>query len=199
MKLAENLNSVSLTDSSYTLEKEAIKALQKRKNLVQKKYRTNLDATTSEKGFENIPYQKQINKLAAEIEFENNNQSRQIKIVAPTDGIVSTIAFKTNTYVPSFIPLMDFYAPHPKTIRGYIYENETISLSEGNEINIFSTINDTLLYKGKVIGLGSRITEVPERLRRQPAIKHYGREIEIAILDKDNILLQGEKVALQIQ
>jgi hypothetical protein len=46
-----------------------------------------------------------------------------------------------------------------------------------------------------VIGMGHRIVEIPERLRKIPEIKTYGREVLIQI-PSDNKFLQKEKVVL---
>ena len=51
-------------------------------------------------------------------------------------------------------------------------------------------------YTGKVIGLGSRIVEIPSRLRKIEAIKAYGREVLIEI-SKENCFLQNEKVSIK--
>ena len=48
---------------------------------------------------------------------------------------------------------------------------------------------------GVITGLGARIVEIPERLRRVPTSKLYGREVVLAI-SSDNTFLQGEKVII---
>jgi hypothetical protein len=45
--------------------------------------------------------------------------------------------------------------------------------------------------------LGSRIVEIPERLRKNPDLKTYGREVLIAI-PPSNLFLQKEKVILNL-
>ena len=50
---------------------------------------------------------------------------------------------------------------------------------------------------GVVVGMGSRIVELPLRLRKVPEILVYGREVTIRIPEKNGFLL-GEMTAIQI-
>ena len=60
----------------------------------------------------------------------------------------------------------------------------------------FLTIKDaTQNYTGKVVGLGSRIVEIPARMRKVPEFKTYGREVIIRLPAKSNFL-QNEKLVL---
>ena len=47
------------------------------------------------------------------------------------------------------------------------------------------------------MGMGSRIIEIPDRLRKNPTFKTYGREIQVEI-PSDNQFLQKEKVILKL-
>jgi hypothetical protein len=49
---------------------------------------------------------------------------------------------------------------------------------------------------GVISGLGHRIIEIPERLRKIPELRTYGREVLIEI-PNNNHFLQKEKVLLQ--
>ena len=48
-----------------------------------------------------------------------------------------------------------------------------------------------------ITGLGSRIVEIPDRLRKNPDLKTYGREVLISI-PPTNFFLQKEKVILNL-
>ena len=197
-QLSEQLTSIDFeTDSQISLQ-ERLLTLKNKKALLQKKYTTLINSLTAKSDFGTLPFTKQINKLSAEIDFDEKMSSQQIVISAPANGIVSTLICKKKTFIPAFQTLMDFHEPNPKIVKGFVHENEIVGLENGDIIKISSSANESLFYEGKVIGMGSRITEIPERLRKFPTIKHYGREIEVLIIDKNNKLLQEEKVALQL-
>ncbi|HRW74331.1 MAG TPA: hypothetical protein P5563_00425 [Saprospiraceae bacterium] len=59
-------------------------------------------------------------------------------------------------------------------------------------------IRTELSCRGQVVALGTRVVEIPERLRKMPEIKTYGREILVAI-PPANEFLQKEKVQLFLE
>ena len=64
-------------------------------------------------------------------------------------------------------------------------------------ISIFSRLRPDIQNKGVVTTLGSRIVEIPPRLRKIKELKTFGREIIIEI-PSDNPFLQKEKVILNL-
>ena len=58
-------------------------------------------------------------------------------------------------------------------------------------------IRDSYILKGIVVNLGTRITALPERLKKIPELRAWGREVQINI-QQDNLFLQGEKVRVQL-
>ena len=144
------------------------------------------------------PFKTKINELEAEKEFDAIHKIQNIDVLAPEEGLIGNIYCKEAEHVPAFKTLLTFYEPHSGIIKGYVHEDLTLSVKIGDPFKVTSLKNDEVYYDGKVIGLGSRIIEVPPRLRKFPQIKSYGREVTIGI-SKDNIFLQKEKVGLKIK
>ena len=97
--------------------------------------------------------------------------------------------------ISSFKTLISFYEPNPSQVKGYLHEEMIVEVNVNDSLLVRSLNQEENKYFGVVKGLGSRIVEIPERMRRIPEIKTYGREVLIEI-PLDNKLLQKEKVCL---
>ena len=122
-------------------------------------------------------------------------QQGKLKVVAPENGIIGNILCKEGENIQSFRTLINFYKPQPTLVKGFVHESQLLEVNMDDELEISSTTNPNTTIKGKVIGLGNRIVEIPERMRKMPEVKTYGREILIRI-PEDNPFLQKEKVSL---
>ncbi|MEO6130492.1 MAG: hypothetical protein ABIQ02_01500 [Saprospiraceae bacterium] len=142
-----------------------------------------------------IPAQTEIGKLKNEIELYEKKRDH-LQLCAPSDGLVGTIHCRVGENIPGFNVLISFYEANPNTVIAYLHESLSTQISIGDSLNVTSTLHPTETYKGKISGLGHRIVEIPERLRKIPEIKTYGREVLIEIPTSNNFL-QKEKVVLQ--
>ena len=142
------------------------------------------------------PIKIQIDKLKTELGFVHQEEEK-LKLFAPTDGIVGTIFCKAGEQLPSFQTLVTFYEENPTQVKAYVIEKLILKVKLGDSILVSSGNNPSDTNVGVVIGMGSRIVEIPERLRRNPMFKTYGREILIEI-PPDNNFLQKEKVTLKL-
>jgi len=70
-----------------------------------------------------------------------------------------------------------------------------LEVKVGDELEVSSSLHPDHKVRGVVFGLGSRIVEIPERLRKMADFKTYGREVLIKIPEENNFL-QKEKVLL---
>jgi len=144
------------------------------------------------------PFRRKIEELNAEKEFDASHKITHIDVTAPEEGLIGNIYCKEAEHVPAFKTLLTFYEPHSGIIKGYVHEDLTMSVSIGEIFEVHSLKDEEVRYEGKVIGLGSRIIEIPARLRKFAQVKTYGREVTIAI-PTDNIFLQKEKVGIKIK
>jgi multidrug resistance efflux pump len=120
-----------------------------------------------------------------------------LSIYAPFDGLVGTISCKEGENISSYSSLLDLYKHNPTQVKGFVHESMILEVAIGDKLEVASTLHPRIKVVGEVIGLGSRIVEIPERLRKVADFKTYGREVVVEI-PSDNQFLQKEKVSLNI-
>lgn len=144
----------------------------------------------------NQPTNAQLSQLEEEKAFYAA-ESEQLTITAPSDGLIGNIHCKEAEYMIAFRTLITFYEENPTLVKGYVHERMILEVKEGDTIQVASILHPEQNCLGIVTGLGSRIVEIPERLRKVPDLRNYGREVLIAI-PRENNFLQKEKVALSL-
>lgn len=159
-------------------------------------YDTRIEGLEYELSYGKNPYTVQIDRLLAEMAFNETQRVQAISVIAPTDGLVGNINCKQAEHIPSYSSLLTFYEPHSTVVKGFLHEDLTLTVKMGQSFLVSSLRDPGVIYEGQVIGLGSRIVEIPARLRKLEAIKAYGREVLIEI-PSDNVFLQKEKVSIQ--
>lgn len=141
------------------------------------------------------PIKIQIDKLGNNLDFVNEEE-KNLNITAPNDGVVGTILCKVGENIPAFSPYLTIYEQVPTHVKGYVLETLIPNIEIADSVRVQSVSHSNLSIKGVVTGMGSRIIEIPSRLRKNPNYTTYGREIEIRI-PADNPFLQNEKVILK--
>ena len=144
----------------------------------------------------NNPYNVELKKLKSEQQFYED-KGRKLSIDAPSAGLIGNIHCKEAENIPSFRTLITFYEENPTLVKGYVHEKSVIHVNVGDSLMVSSSLQEDYECQGVITGLGSRIIEIPDRLRKYPEIKNYGREVLIKI-PSDNKLLQKEKVILKL-
>ena len=144
----------------------------------------------------NNPYNVELKKLKSEQEFYED-KGRKLSIDAPSDGLVGNVHCKEAENIPAFRTLITFYEENPTLVKGYVHEKAVIHVNVGDSLMVSSSLQKDYKCQGVITGLGSRIVEIPDRLRKYPEIKNYGREVLIKI-PSDNKFLQKEKVVLKL-
>ena len=119
-------------------------------------------------------------------------------ITAPYDGLVGNIHGRVGEHQSSFSTLVTFYEQHPTLVKGYVHESLLVQVRLHDSLDVVSLVRPELSCRGQVVALGTRVVEIPERLRKMPEIKTYGREILVAI-PPANEFLQKEKVQLFLE
>jgi len=80
-------------------------------------------------------------------------------------------------------------------VKAYVHEDYLVKVEVGDQFTISSIKDVNQSYQGTVIGLGSRIVEIPARMRKVAEYKTYGREVMIR-LPSESRFLQNEKLTL---
>ncbi len=198
--LAQNLKSIdNNVDKGEIVNPVFIKieALKEELNFTKGIITTQINNLKSERFADNNPLLSEINALEVQLEHFNERKEDQI-IVAPTDGLIGNIHCKEGEKIASFGELISFYEESPTLVVGYIHEELILKININDSIDIFSSSRPEIQNKGVVKTLGSRIVEIPPRLRKIKELKTFGREIIIEI-PPDNPFLQKEKVILNLK
>jgi multidrug resistance efflux pump len=140
------------------------------------------------------PLDIQIRKLQKDLEYYEAN-AVQIPVLAPADGLIGNIHCMESENISDFRSLISFYEKNPTQVKGYVHESMILEVNVGDTLRVTSSLHPENSCLGVVTGLGTRIVEIHERLRKMPQIKNYGREVLIKIPAENNFL-QKEKVML---
>lgn len=194
--LFEDLQSIEPVATSYKPLEEALVRYRQEKADLNQLFDFKIKGLNDVISLGQSPYRAQIKRLLAEKEFDESQKVQPIVVTAPTDGLVGNISCKEAEHISSYTTLMTFYEPHSGIIKGFVHEDLTLEVKIGQEFNISSLKDENINYPGTIIGLGSRIVEIPARLRKIETFKAYGREVLIEI-SKDNLFLQKEKVSIK--
>lgn len=174
-----------------------INALEKERNYARSIINTEINNLKSERFASNSPLLSQVKSLEKELEYYETKKKSQT-IIAPTDGLVGSIQCKEDENIPSFQTLVTFYDESPTLVVGYIHEEHMLKINVNDTIAISSSTRPGIQNIGIVKTRGSRIIEIPSRLRKIKEYITYGREIIIEI-PPDNPFLQKEKVTLNLK
>ncbi len=125
-------------------------------------------------------------------------QQQELVLIADTEGMVGQLDFVEGDPVEAYQSLIRIYSSHPNLVTSYIGEGYLGSVQLEDSVSIQSMSEESYQLKGKILNLGSRITALPDRLKKIPELKAWGREVQIEI-PQDNNLIQGEKVKVIYQ
>lgn len=135
---------------------------------------------------------KQVTERLVEI----NRQAEELTIRADFTGRIGSINPKQGERIPSFQSVMTVHGLYPEYVKGYIHEHVSNDVKIGQQVWVHSSYNNRgITVKGSVESLGSRIVEYPDRLKKNVAMRSWGREVNIR-LGMNNPLLLGEKVQI---
>ena len=193
--LLEGLKSIERVEASYKPLEETLERYKQEKENLNRLYASKIKGLEEALSLGQNPYREQIRRYIAEKEFDESQKVQPIVVTAPTDGLVGNISCKEAEHISSYSTLLTFYEPHSEIIKGYVHEDLILEVEIGQQFIISSLKDEQINYPGKVIGLGSRIVEIPSRLRKIETVKAYGREVLIEI-SKENTFLQKEKVSI---
>lgn len=173
-----------------------IEALEKELKLVNKPIDVEIEKLKAELKFSQTPAASKIKKLKNKASIHQKKHDKVI-VIAPTDGLIGNVHFKKGENAPKFLTLISFYERNPTLVIGFVHENLIVHVKKGDSIEVISSYHDENIVNATVIGLGTRIVEIPPRLRKIPEVKTYGREVMIQ-LPMQNAFLQKEKVILNL-
>lgn len=194
-ELYKGLQTVQANTGSNSQEILQRKVLLDKLNDLQKIYdqeKMNLEQNLREGERED---QKVIQRLRAGKEHKSSISQIPVDLYAPTDGLIGNVHVKEGEHISDFRTLISFYEPNPSLVKAYVLEEQLVNVNLGDRFSITSANDESHSYEASVSGLGSRIVEIPVRMRKIPTIKSYGREV-IFQLPVQSKFLQNEKLVL---
>ncbi len=127
---------------------------------------------------------------------EIDRQSAELELRAPVSGVIGKVNFIAGEQVGSRETILNIYQRHPNQVTTYIPEGQLTDLPLGARLTISSLQTPDYQLQGTIISLGNKIRELPVRMRRDPAVQAWGREVLLEII-ADNQLIQGERVLVE--
>lgn len=194
--LYKDLKTIDNSSSNYQPLSDKIATLEKERSMQIAAFDEKVSLIRNELEIGITPYDVELSRIRAEGVFKEENKIIHDQLVAPSDGVIGNIHCKEEEHIPSFETLVTFYEPNPTLVKGYVHENLIVHVSLKDSFMISSIKDERVSCYGTVTGLGSRIVEIPERLRKMPDLKTYGREVLVQIPATNNFL-QKEKVILK--
>lgn len=144
----------------------------------------------------NLPQQGSIDAEVYKQKKSNNiGNLNYLKITAPYDGIISTIYVSKGQFVSRHGALLNFSEIAPSKSIAFVYERKTLSIKEGDSVNITSRYNTKKSMKGKVLAIGNKFVLMPQKISEIPNLEFFGREIYISnfpnnsFLDNESIIV----------
>ena len=138
-----------------------------------------------------------VNKLRGELDLIRE-QEDALLLSAPISGIIGQLNYQSGENVEDYQTILKIYGERPNIITTYIPDGQLAQINLNDTLDITSINAPDYKLAGVVIGLGTRITQLPDRLKKIPEIKAWGREVQVQI-SSDNQFMQGEKVLVSLQ
>lgn len=181
-------------NESKVVYQSEIAALKEKRNNINLTYQTKISSKKLRIEDERGIYQSAVKRHNSDVGFAQE-KLKKLDLKAPSNSLVGNVHIKEGEYISSFKTMITLYEPNPTLVAGFVHESMIVNVEVGDKFLIRSALNPNNSCKGVVTGMGSRIVEIPERLRKIADLKTYGREVLITI-PSDNKFLQKEKVII---
>ena len=196
--LTNELKSIQFeADSSSNINptKVRINALRNDLELMINPLELRIEQIRTQSGSQENPFATQISNLEKETE-KLEQEKKKLIVYAQGDGVIGTIAFKTGEIVSPYAPILILNSQTPAYITGFIHEDSYQNIQIKDLVQVQSLADKSKKLEGEVVGVGSSITEYPERLRKNIDVRLWGREVQVKV-PRQNQLLLGEKVTIK--
>ncbi len=181
-------------DESIALHASKIAALKEKSNNISLTYTTKINSRRLRIDDERSIYNSAVKRHNSDAGFAQEKLEK-LDLKSPSNALVGNVHIKEGEYISSFKTMVTLYEPNPTLVSGFVHESMIVNVNVGDKFLIKSALNQNNSCTGVVTGMGSRIVEIPERLRKIAELKTYGREVLISI-PSDNKFLQKEKVVI---
>lgn len=122
-------------------------------------------------------------------------ERKQLILLSPMDGFVVEVFITENTVEPQLKPLIKINPTRTNRVKGFIYENADVAYNLGDTVALASAARPQVKAKGYFISVSPEMVELPIRLRKNPELRAWGREVYVQ-LPPDNQFFIGEKIMM---
>ncbi len=193
-----NLTGYSDTVQNYgnTYYEIELNALRKEIDFINSEYNREKEASYSLFTREVKSLQIREDELKEEMRALEEEENQQVKR-AEINGTIGSISAQTGELLSPYTTILSVYELNPSVIRAVMNEGYHYDAAVGQTVIVEST-NRRYHIEGKIMEVGSRIIEYPNRLKANEGVRMYGRELFINI-PKENNFLNGERVFVTIK
>ena len=193
-----NLTGYSDTVQNYgnTYYEIELNALRKEIDFINSEYNREKEAAYSLFTSEVKSLQIREDELKEEMRALEEEENQQVKR-AEINGTIGSISAQTGELLSPYTTILSVYELNPSVIRAVMNEGYHYDAVVGQTVIVEST-NRRYHIEGKIMEVGSRIIEYPNRLKANEGVRMYGRELFINI-PKENNFLNGERVFVTIK
>lgn len=184
-------------EASKELYESELKSLNEKMALINSNYAAKISSKNLRIEDEKGIYNAAVKRHNSDVGFAEEKM-KKLDLKSPSNALVGNVHIKEGEYIQSFKTMVTLYEPNPTLVAGFVHESMIVDVEVGDKFYIRSALNQGNGCTGVVTGMGSRIVEIPERLRKMPELKTYGREVLISI-PADNKFLQKEKVIISLE
>ena len=131
-----------------------------------------------------------------ELDVILNEINQQIR-TSEIHGTVGSVNAQPGELVSPFTTILSIYESNPSIIKAIMNEGYEYEIEVGATVDIEST-NRKYKIEGRIIEIGARIIEYPNRLKTNQNVPMWGQEIFIRI-PEGNKFLNGERVFVNIK
>lgn len=188
--LLNEIQNIPLTETTTT--DPEVTALQAERQEVTKPYDVQLEQLQKDQQAQLAVIRARLDKIAVELE-ELQRQGNALTLRAPVRGIIGRIHFVPGEQLRPGEIMLNIYLEHPTQVTTYIPEGLLTDLNLGDVLQVQSIQESDYMIDGTVTSLGNKIRELPVRMRRDPTVQAWGREVRLQI-PSANKLMQGERV-----
>ncbi len=130
-------------------------------------------------------------QLTKELSVLLEEESGQIK-VAEIHGTIGSVNAQSGELLSPYSTILSIYESNPSVIKAIMNEGYHYKVQVGQMVLVESSNRDYRI-EGKIIEVGARIIEYPNRLKTNQNITMWGQELFIKIPEENNFL-NGERV-----
>jgi len=179
--------------SYYEIELEV---LNKEKEFIKREYELEMGAAKRIYNEELKSFDILENQLQNEFDVLLKEKEQQVK-TAEIHGTVGSVNAQPGEMLSPYSTILSIYESNPTIIKAVMNEGYEYEIEVGSTVKVEST-NRGYSIDGKIIEVGARIIEYPNRLKANQNVPMWGQEIFVKI-PQGNKFLNGERVFVMIK